>query len=487
MRLKPLNIAIYAGITALWLLSMGVLINRHYGHRSADIADGADLPEELLKEQWMGIYQAGKKIGYSMTKTEPLSRSIGNGYKTHELVFMRTKVIGIQKDIKMTSDAILDKAFRLSSFVFNLESDINMTINGSMKENGMDITVEIAGIKSGQRISLSEPPYTSFSLLPDMLKSGVKKGQRIKKPVMEPSALTVADMEIEVLGEEEITVMGEKINSFKLRGLYQGLDVLMWITDKGEVLKEESMGFLSIKEDKENAQRMDGETVDLIKEVSIPFDMKLPQDVSYLKVRLSGIKPDDFELNGGTQRLIADVLEITAPVLNKIYSEPNGMDEYLKDTLFVQSKDPEIVSVSREIVGAETNILEKARLIYQWVYVNIDKTPAMTIPSAKEVLKAKRGDCNEHTTLYTALSRASGIPTRIAVGITYVRGYFYYHAWPEIYLNEWIPIDPTLGEFPANASHIRLLTGGMDKQVKLMSVIGKLKLHGIEYRVKAGD
>lgn len=476
MRLKPLNIAIYAGITVLWLLGMGILIGKHYGLFSVETVE-ATMPEEFFKEQWMGIYQAGKKIGYSMSKVEPASE----GYKTYELIFMRTKVMGIEKDIKMTSDTLLDKAFRLKSFAFNIESDINMLISGTVEGKSLNITVDVGGIKSEQRISLSEPPYTSLSLLPEMLKK-LKKGERIKKSVVEPSALTVSDMEVEVIDEEAITVMGTERNAFKLRGLFKGLEVMIWITDKGEVLKEESMGFLFIREDKEKAQIFADEAVDLIKEVSIPFDMKLPQDVSYLKVRLSGIKPDDFELNGGTQRLIGDVLEITKSALKEGYSEVTGMDEYLKDTLFVQSKDFEIVSLSREIVKDEPDILNKARLIYQWVYINIDKTPAMTIPSAKEVLKSRRGDCNEHTTLYTALARASGIPTRIAVGLTYSRGYFYYHAWPEIYLDEWIPIDPTLGQFPANASHIRLLTGDIDKQIQLMSVIGKLRIQGIEYK-----
>jgi transglutaminase-like putative cysteine protease len=98
---------------------------------------------------------------------------------------------------------------------------------------------------------------------------------------------------------------------------------------------------------------------------------------------------------------------------------------------------------------------------------------------ATDVLQTKRGDCNEHTTLYTALSRAAGIPTRISVGLVYEKGFFYYHAWPEIFSGRWIAIDPTLGQFPADASHIRLLTGGIDKQSRILSVVGKIKVEGI--------
>ena len=152
------------------------------------------------------------------------------------------------------------------------------------------------------------------------------------------------------------------------------------------------------------------------------------------------------------------------------------------DTMFIQSKDPEIIFMSKEIVKDEKDALKKARLLYGWIYRNIGKTPAITIPMATEVLKSRRGDCNEHTTLYTALARAAGIPTRIALGLMYKSGYFYYHAWPEIFIEQWIAIDPTLGQFPADAAHIRITTGDINKQMQIPAVIGKIRIDGLEYR-----
>ena len=65
-------------------------------------------------------------------------------------------------------------------------------------------------------------------------------------------------------------------------------------------------------------------------------------------------------------------------------------------------------------------------------------------------------------------------PSRIAVGLVYLRGAFYYHAWPEVYVAEpdgrglWLPVDPTLNQFPADATHIRLARGGLDKQAAIL-------------------
>ncbi len=80
------------------------------------------------------------------------------------------------------------------------------------------------------------------------------------------------------------------------------------------------------------------------------------------------------------------------------------------------------------------------------------------------------------------MARAVGMPSRIAVGLAFVRGAFYYHAWPEIYIDEgaargfWLPVDPTFNQFPADATHFRLARGGLDKQAAIIPLIGRIKI-----------
>jgi hypothetical protein len=111
-----------------------------------------------------------------------------------------------------------------------------------------------------------------------------------------------------------------------------------------------------------------------------------------------------------------------------------------------------------------------------WVHRRLEKEIALTVPSAVQVLERRRGDCNEHTVLYVALARSLGLPARTAVGVVHVNGSFYYHAWPEVWLGEWVAVDPTLGQFPADASHLRFLHGGLARQVELVRLIGRLRL-----------
>ena len=93
-----------------------------------------------------------------------------------------------------------------------------------------------------------------------------------------------------------------------------------------------------------------------------------------------------------------------------------------------------------------------------------------------QVLARRRGDCNEHTLLYVALARAVGLPARSAAGLLLVDGRFYYHAWAEVYLGDWVAVDPTFGQIPADAARVRFSIGGLARQVELTRLIGRLKL-----------
>jgi transglutaminase-like putative cysteine protease len=78
------------------------------------------------------------------------------------------------------------------------------------------------------------------------------------------------------------------------------------------------------------------------------------------------------------------------------------------------------------------------------------------------------------------------------VGLVHMHGAFYYHAWPEVYLEEaggglWLPVDPTLNQFPADATHIRLARGGLDRQAALLAVIGRARMNVLELRLTEGS
>lgn len=474
---------LYILITVFWIITMTALIMKHYVPEGLQsISYTSPLPDELCEKQWMGVYFQGDKIGYFYRKITELE----NGYNFSEKMKVRLKMLGVEKEVETILDAYADRILRLESFTFSLNSDVDIDIKGYIEGKTLFITMQTGNVTSRKEVRLSERPYLDIAIVPYILKRGLEVGSTVNIPVINPMDLSQEYIKIEVLGKGYLMSMGENKNVYKLKGSFKGIETVIWITKDGVVLREDSpMGFLLVKETKYSAVKPGKSSIDVITHVAIPFNLSLPpDDTEYLKLRISGVDLKRLEIDGGRQRLHGDILEITKESPSSFSSSHpvKNPGDYLRESIFVQSKAPAISSLSKKIVNGEKNLLKKTRLIYEWVYRNIEKVPMISIPVATDVLSTMKGDCNEHTVLFTALARSAGIPTRIAVGLTYQDGFFYYHAWPEVYFEKWVAVDPTLGQFPADASHIRLLTGDIDRQWQLLSIIGKLKLEGIEYR-----
>jgi len=45
-----------------------------------------------------------------------------------------------------------------------------------------------------------------------------------------------------------------------------------------------------------------------------------------------------------------------------------------------------------------------------------------------------------------------------------------------VWLGEWVALDPTFGQAPADAAHIRFVVGGLAQQVEIVRLIGNLNI-----------
>jgi transglutaminase-like putative cysteine protease len=162
----------------------------------------------------------------------------------------------------------------------------------------------------------------------------------------------------------------------------------------------------------------------------------------------------------------------------RLPARDTALARWLAPEPLIQSRNPRIAAQARQIMGRERAPARVAELLTHWVHRSLVRTPAGpgSVPSAVKVLETRRGDCNEATTLFVALARAAGLPSRTVAGLIYVNGRFYYHAWAEVFLNDWIAVDPTFDQYPADAARLRIATGGLARQVELIPLIGRLKL-----------
>jgi transglutaminase-like putative cysteine protease len=473
-----------------WAIVMTLLVRRSYLQAStATLA--TDLARYGSTAVWRGVYYRGEKIGFTVGQTTRED----TGFRLEEDGRLQMALLGATTPATIRTTAHVDAAFTLHAFEFSLDPGTGaIEVRGTL--NGRKLSLEVrtpSGSRREER-ELDEPPALSLNLSRRLANGGLITGARHQWTVFDPATLRNSPVTVDVGRRELIRGAGTApLPAFRVEMAFAGLRTTSWVTDTGEVVREESpLGLITVRESPENARAMAVPRriqVDLIQTSAVATRMTSridePRDVRRMHLRLRGLldaKLPSQDLQGGAQTFDGDAVELIDP--RQLRPEPldGAATRYLAAEPFIESDAPEIRSEAETAVrGAETD-RARAEKLTRYVNALLDKKPTVSLPSAREVLRTRVGDCNEHTALYVAMARAAGIPARIAVGLVFVHGAFYYHAWPEVYVDRtasrgvWLPVDPTLNQFPADATHIRLIRGGLEKQAAILPLIGRLSI-----------
>jgi transglutaminase-like putative cysteine protease len=339
-------------------------------------------------------------------------------------------------------------------------------------------------------------------------------GETIRLPVFDPASLSTRTVEVEVLEHDTLMVTDsaaldpasgrwsaartDPVPAWRIAEVFGGIRVESWVDADGRILRASSpLGFAMEKTEYELARQAQedsrllsssGIDEDVILSTAVQSNANLEDAEQFeeIRFRLSGVDLAGFQLDGGRQTLRGDTLIVRRERwgdLDPGYELPYSfMDlrEALEPEPLIQSDDERIIRHARSITVRSAVWRQDPKAVAQRltesVYGLLEKRITFSVPNALQVLETRQGDCNEHTVLYVALARALGLPARTAVGLVYVNGSFYYHAWPEVWLDEWVAVDPTFGQYPADASHIRFVIGGLAQQVEIVRLIGNLDI-----------
>ncbi len=139
--------------------------------------------------------------------------------------------------------------------------------------------------------------------------------------------------------------------------------------------------------------------------------------------------------------------------------------QFLNSTEKVESDSTEIKTLEKNKLTTNS-FLDSLNTTILWVNDYVEYAQGADFQyyylqqkSAIDTLLNKKGVCDEFANLAAAILRAKGIPTRMAIGITYDGSEWGNHAWIEEYHNSagWIPSDPTFREAGfVDATHIRM-------------------------------
>jgi len=436
------------------------------------------------RETWMNIYQQEQKIGYVHRQ---IFKTL-EGYKILESVLMQIKTMGMMQDLRFKTVGSLKPDLTLSSFDFELFSSLfRFKARGTLKDKVLTLSMASgAGPEEKLNLPLKKDIHLSVGLLEILSAGDLKPGDSRTFTVFDPITATERPVKILVVEEETILVMEREERAKKVSVEFMGVSQFAWIGKDGAALREEGpLGIRLEQVTKEEALQKIALVpgTDIAAFASIPSSrtIRSVDQLTELRLTLTGVDERVLSLEGDRQSFQDRVLIIRKELVSdplfqrQTRKASEEMKKYLEPTPFIQSDHPEIQAKVKEIISPNDTMMVKARKLVDWVNKNLQKRPVLSVPNALEILRNRVGDCNEHAVLLMALARGAGIPAQMEAGIVYQRGRFYYHAWNVFYFGAWVTVDATMGQIPADVTHIRLVRG-MERQIDLMRVIGRMKI-----------
>jgi hypothetical protein len=502
-----------AGVLAFWVGGLGLLVQRELFRPHTEALAEAGL-RVTPSATFFAVLQNGEQIGFASSTID----TADGGITVQDYLVADLPVAGRLHRASARTSVHLTRALRVSNFKLDVDADLS-PINASGTVIGDTLLRLVVQGQQGEPADTQLIHLTGPVLLPTLVPLAVALGERPKKgasytlPIFDPLAMAPRDVRVSVQAESLFVLndssvfdaaatrwrgaLPDTVRAWRLTTEGTGAAGFSgWVDEQGRVVRVDQLlgmtierrpyevAFENWKADKlkRGTQVTAGE--DIYETTAISASKQLKSNLRELTVRLTGVELGEFDVKGYRQRLRGDTLRITreAPsALKAAYALPNGarasvMGVFLGAEPRLEAGSPEIVALSERLRGRDTEPAVVAERINAWLYDSLRKEITVGVPSALGTLRARRGDCNEHAQLYVALARAAGIPARVAAGLAYLDGKFYYHAWPEVWLERWVAVDPTFGQFPADASHLRFTIGGLGRQAELLRLMGALHI-----------
>jgi hypothetical protein len=479
-------------VLLFWLASMGQLLYREViapSLYSASVRPRQARPQDL----WMGIYVSGnERAGFVNLRGTPEPREGEPGYRLAMTARLEMPVMGFDAQLFLSGSAYMSEAHGLSDFDFTFKSgDHHLRVEGTAEAGVLKGTLHTAGEQLPLRFPIGDRLLLSGGMgMPALDVPLLRPGETIYADAFDPTTMSVGRAKLTAIAEETLEVAGEAIECIIIETVIGGMSTRAWVTREEEVIRAETpFGFTLMKIAPEEALApvQPSETASLVRTLAVrPEGMTPRTGASRMLVKISGVEERQLPPSTPVQTRTPDGYLVTMlpepplPLPDEL--SPEERAENLASDAVISAEHETIRQAAREIAGDETDPWRLTIMLHDWVYTEIEKQSIITIPTALDVLRTRQGDCNEHAVLYVALARALGLPARIAIGIVWSNelGAFGYHAWAEVHIGEWIPVDPALGQPIADATHIKLLNGSIDKWTQLLPYIGQLRLEVIE-------
>lgn len=470
---------------------------------------------------YFAVEQGGKVIGFASTTIDTLT----TGIDAVEYFVADFPVDGSTQRTSKRSVVKMSRGLTMRTFDTQVDSrNPPMHTGGRADGDSALVYVKFTGTQptDSQRVSVHGPVLLP-AVVPIAIALGDKPkiGRKYSLPTLDPAAMTSQQTGFAINAESLFTlvdsakynddkgewesVLTDTVRAWHVEtpGISNGFSG--WIDAQGRVVQSALPGGITLKRTAyeiafenwriahDRATAANAGTGDILESTAIAAKAKFGRSrLLSMTVQLGAPSLQGYDLDGGRQQFSGDVLKVTREKDATIGANaPSWRDFRMRDLRVkfraelaeeptLQARNPEMIGAALRILGDERSPKLIAQKLLTWVSDSVAKVVTYGVPDAIAVLHSKKGDANEHAQLYVALMRAVGIPARVATGLLYVNGKFYYHAWAEVWLGDWVAVDPTFGQFPADAAHLRFALGGLSRQTELLQLMGNLKIKVLE-------
>ncbi|MFH0793621.1 MAG: hypothetical protein V2A74_06265 [bacterium] len=232
-------------ITGFWLAMMYSLVkDRIIPQRQAQQLEDVE-PAQLTQnwhdyEEWMSIRFQNRSIGYSMTRLERAPNLLWFDLQHKDLLSINA--FGLEQRILLQAAARLDEQFALESFIVEVRANpLRYQIAGFVHSGRLYYKVEAAGPPIYRFIPLPNPISLMEAVRPLLVRDFfIEPGKVYRIPVVDPIwSLERGMMEVEVLGQESMTINDEAMKVFHVESRLGEMKTQSWYASDGTVVRRE--------------------------------------------------------------------------------------------------------------------------------------------------------------------------------------------------------------------------------------------------------
>jgi hypothetical protein len=436
------------------------------------------------KVYWYGIYVMDSKIGSAHTSIDRIGQ---------EIIIKHEREIKVKKEgkeqlfvEKLTCLSDLHYSIKSLEYVSHFDDEKGIKVTGQVESGEILFFLESSEKRKTYKTRTDGIFYLPTTFLPVIIRNNPAPGTAFSVPFLNFANLSIDTARVVLEDIRPLKVGTNIVNLYK----FKSGDTFWWCDERGDIIKEKNpIGGVMYSEveifAKDPAERIlfDYTELPAIKANRVLTDSEAGR---FLKVRIRNLTLNPKIYLNCPIAVTDDILTIRkrtfAEIKGKSYQLPYKEEKYAKYTQpdeWVMSTYEPLSKTGRIYAKSYNNdTVPFANYLTSYLFQLIRTTPSFVLSNSEQIFKSSLyGDYLEKTVMFATYARAAGLPTRLIGGLIYRDGYFYFHAWPEIWLQEWIPVDPTYNQFPADVTHIPIREGTLQD---ITSFVGELKKATIE-------